>query len=251
MVRMRLFDNPQSLILMLSFESGRGGHHIPTISNEAFSRAAFDRITSGGYETLKKRFVLASEAIQGYDLSAQEFAMLDDAITSGNRYNELIKAYLGLGPPVAADASGGMFKAVSATLAWAVGNYDDSDAVIAHNMRKMGRLADISVLDMITRSEWSLRLPTTAAALATVATQWIIERLEAQSNAYAHRNSDEQFRSAEPTYRGRVENTFRNMFISRLKKMKEEVNKAEVENYPGYASRFIAQPDRICSSIFG
>lgn len=224
-----------SYVYNLAFESpvGRGAHQIPMISNEAFSRAAFDRITSGGFETLKKRLVLASEAIQGYDVSPEEYAMLDDAIATGVRYNELVKSYLGLGSPPGAETSGGMIRSAISALAWTVGGYDDGEAVIVHQLRKAGRLSDVNVLNMITRTEWMVRFPTSANALVSLATQWILEKLEVQSNASAHRSSDEQFRSAESTYRGRVENTFRGMFTSRLKKMKEEVNKAEVETYPG------------------
>jgi hypothetical protein len=204
------------------------------VSNEAFSRAAFDRITSAGFETLKKRLVLASEVIQRYEVSPEEYAILDDAIASGARYNEIIKNYLGLGSQPGAETSGGMIRsAISATIAWTVGSYDEGEAIVGHQLRKASRVSDVNVLNMITRSEWMVRFPTSASALVGLAIQWILERLEVQSNASAHRSSDEQFRSAESTYRGRVENTFRGMLTSRLQKMKEEVNKAEVETYPG------------------
>jgi hypothetical protein len=201
------------------------------LSTEAFSRAAFDRITSARFEILKKRLVVASEAIQVPEASSERFAMLDDAIASGARYNELIKAYLGLGPLPGAEPSGGKIR--SAIRAWQNRSFDEGEATIVHQLRKAGRLSDLNVLNMITHSEWMARFPTSTGELVSSATQWILERLEVQSTAYARRTSDEQFRSAESTYRGRVENTFQGMFTLRLQKLKEEVNKVKVEAYPG------------------
>lgn len=228
---MHLFDNPQIVDSYFRFELclGHGAHQIPLISDEAFGRAAFDRISSVGYETLKKRFLLASEVMQGYDVSDQEFAMLDDAIASGTKYNELIKAYLSPEPSVGAGASSGKLRsAINATLARTVGGYDDSEATLARALHKVSGFPDTSLLDRVTRSEWMLRFPTSAGALVSSASKWIIERLEVQSNTYAHRTSDEQFRSTDR----RVENAFQSMFTSLLKNMKDEVNKAEVETYP-------------------
>jgi hypothetical protein len=225
----------QSYAYTLAFGSSTGRGAIPVISNEVFSRAAFDRIASTGFEALKKRFALASEALQGHDISPEEYATLDDAIASGARYNELIKSYLGLGSPPGAEESGGRIRsAISATrtIARTVGSYDEGEATIAHQLRKAGRVSDINVLNMITRTEWMDLFPTSANALVSLATQWILHKLEVESNAFARRNSDEQFRSAESTCRNRVENTFRGMFTSRFTKMKEEVNKAEVKAYP-------------------
>lgn len=230
----RQFSKSCAHTFAFSSPVGHGAHQIPMVSNEAFSRAAFDRINSPGYEALKKRLMLTQEVLKGYIVSPGEYAMLDEAVVTGIKYNEFIKAYLGLGPLPGAETSGSMIRsAISATLAWTVGNYDESEAFIAQQLRKAGRLPDIDVLNVVTRDEWMARFPTSVSALVSLATQWISEKLEVQSNAYAHRNSDEQFRSAEPIFRGRVENTFRNMFTSRLRKMKEEVNKAEVELYPG------------------
>lgn len=210
---------------------GSGPHQLPMLSNERFRRAGFDEITSNAYTTLKCRLVVASETIHGRHVSEEEFAKLDEVIASGIGFIDLMKAYHGYVDE--ADPTGSMIGSfVSQAKAWTIGNYDEGEARIQSMLRRASRQADPHVLNTISR-DWVDRVPRSAHEVLTLATQWILERLETQSNSFTHRFSDDQFRSGEHRYRAEVENTFKPMISSRLHKMKEEVNKTETENSSG------------------
>lgn len=202
------------------------------MSNDAFRRAGFNEINNNAYQLLKARLIVASEAIQHSDPSPDDYARLDESIVTGVGYLDLIKRHFGV-------ASGGgeapvsMFGSfVSTAKAWTIGTYDESDVQIQSLLRKASQHSDSTVLDLLSR-DWIERVPRSAGEVLSLAKQWLLEKLEVQSNTYAHRVSDDQFRSGENTYRAQVEQVFKPMVISRLRKMKDEVNKAELENSSG------------------
>lgn len=206
------------------------------LSHQHFRRVGFEDITSPVFQQLKSRLVVATEAVQGHDVSDDEYAALDEATFTGKGYTEIIKRHMGL---VAAndDASGTYLSSIVSTakaaVVWTAGYHDDGEATVREHVRRASQTVDANVLNMA-RMQWLAKLPRSCHELLGVATGNILEKLDISSNTIAHRMSEEQFRASEGIFRGRVDSTFKGMIESRLQRMKEEINKAEVTNYPGY-----------------
>ncbi|KAF8306077.1 hypothetical protein DL93DRAFT_2172249 [Clavulina sp. PMI_390] len=216
-------------------EKVEGAHHLHALSNDLFRRAGFHDVTNANYQVMKQRLIVASEALQGKDPTVEEYAQLDEAVVTGVGYMDLMKTYFGLQPPANpnADPSMSMIGAfVKSASTWAMGGYDEGEAKIQNLMRRASRNPDPAVLDMVA-NDWGERVPRSSREILSLATSWVLEKLEVQSNSFAHRMSEEQFRAGEPTYRAEVEHTFGPLITSRLAKMKAAVNKEEVENGTG------------------
>lgn len=233
-LRKRGTQDCSSFICFRCSARGQAIHKLPMLTNDVFSRAALDQITSPVYQQLKNRLVVATEAVQTHDLSPDAFAILDEAVLTGRGYNELMKQYLGLGSPNTEDSATLLGALYTTAKVWTVGGSDESELIIQSHLRKASRLPDPNVLHMVERDDWLSRLPRTGTEILSLAAGWILEKLDVQSNTYSHRLSDEQFRAGEAVYRAKVDSTFKGMAEARLQKMKEDVNKAEVANSSGY-----------------
>lgn len=218
---------------------GKGAtvHKLPILHSEHFRRAGFESISPQSFQHLKARLVVVTEAVQGREISPDDYLALDEVTHTGKGYLDLIKRFYGFGddPNDAANASylGALASVAKSAVTYAAGYIDESEQIVQQQLRRASRMRDADVLNMV-RLQWMQLMPKSSTELMSLAGRNILEKLEMTCNTTAHRMSEEQFRASETIFRGKVESTFRGMLDSRLQRMKEEINKAEVTNYPGY-----------------
>ncbi|KAF8306095.1 hypothetical protein DL93DRAFT_2088980 [Clavulina sp. PMI_390] len=176
---------------------------------------------------MKQRMVVASEALQGKNPTMEDYAELDNAVVTSVGYMDLMKAYFGFAPVDPSFSMMGAFRG-----SWGRGAFDEGEFHVQNLMRKALTHPDTLVLELVINS-WAQYLPRSCSEIVNLATRGVLEKLEIQSNALAHKLSEEQLRDREPAYRVAVERTFTPLVTSRVQQMKAAMNKAEENNATG------------------